>query len=141
MVNSTLQKAMSEQELKVQEKKAAQPGGERTKNETYFAPQVDIFESDHEVTVIADMPGVAVEGVDLALEDNILTIQGHRTPQGQPGRIILEEYEIGHYLRRFTVTEIIDQEKITASLADGVLTVRLTKAVSAQPRKIEVKLG
>ncbi|MDR2549263.1 MAG: Hsp20/alpha crystallin family protein [Desulfobulbus sp.] len=132
---------MSEQELKVQEKKTARPGGENTKNETYFAPHVDIYETDREVTVIADMPGVTVEGVDLALEDNILTIQGHRAPQAQPGRIILEEYEIGHYLRRFTVAESIDQEKIAASLADGVLTVRLPKAVPAQPRKIEVKLG
>ena len=132
---------MSEQELKVQEKKAASPGGESTKNETYFAPQVDIYETDREVTVIADMPGVTVEGVDLALEDNILTIQGRRAPQGQPGRIILEEYETGHYLRRFTVAENIDQEKIAAALADGVLTVRLPKAMPTQPRKIEVKLG
>jgi len=93
------------------------------------------------VTVVADMPGVTVEGVDIALEDNILTIQGHRAAQGQLGRIILEEYEAGHYLRRFTVAESIDQEKIAAALADGVLTVRLPKAMPTQPRKIEVKLG
>lgn len=132
---------MTEQELKIQEKKTAQPGDESTKSETYFAPHVDIFETDCEVTVIADMPGVTVEGIDLALEENILTLQGHRAPQQQTGRIILEEYENGHYLRRFTVAETIDQEKIEASLADGVLTVRLPKAAPAQPRKIEVKLG
>ncbi|WP_028319426.1 Hsp20/alpha crystallin family protein [Desulfobulbus elongatus] len=132
---------MSEQELKVQEKKAAQPGDETTKTETYFAPHVDIYETEREVTVVADMPGVTVDGVDLSLEDNILTIQGHRAPHGQPGRLVLEEYEVGHYLRRFTVAEVIDQEKIAATLADGVLTVRLPKAVPAQPRKIEVKLG
>ena len=132
---------MGEQELKVQEKKAARPGGESTKNETYFAPHVDIYETEREVMVVADMPGVRVEGIDLALEDNILTIQGHRAPQEQSGRIILEEYEICHYLRRFTVAESIDQEKIAAALADGVLTVRLPKAVPTQPKKIEVKLG
>ncbi len=132
---------MTEQELKIQEKKAAQPVDESTKNETYFAPHVDIFETDREVTVIADMPGVTVDGIDLALEENILTLQGHRAPQRQTGRIVLEEYENGHYLRRFTVAETIDQEKIEASLADGVLTVRLPKAAPAQPRKIEVKLG
>lgn len=132
---------MTEQELKVQEKKAASQGGETTKNETYFAPHVDIFETEKDVVVIADMPGVASESIDLSLEDNILTIQGHRAPQKQTGRILLEEYEIGHYLRRFTVAETIDQEIIEASLADGVLRLRLPKVGPAQPKKIEVKIG
>jgi HSP20 family protein len=132
---------MAEQELKIQEKKTAQTGGENTKDETCFAPHVDIFETETDVTVIADMPGVDIGGIDLALEENILTIQGHRPQQQQSGRILLEEYESGHYLRRFTVAETIDQDKIEASLADGVLKVRLPKAVPIQPKRIEVKLG
>lgn len=132
---------MTEQELKIQEKKVAQSGDENTKNECCFAPHVDIYETEREVAVIADMPGVTVDGIELSLEDNILTLQGHRVLQQQSGRILLEEYESGHYLRRFTVAETIDQEQIEASLADGVLTVRLPKAIPAQPRKIEVKLG
>ncbi|MDX9834389.1 MAG: Hsp20/alpha crystallin family protein [Desulfobulbus sp.] len=132
---------MSEQELKIQEKKAACPAGETTSNETCFAPQVDIFESEQEVTVVADLPGVTPEGVDLSLEDSILTIRGQRAPSAQTGRVILEEYESGHYLRRFTVAETIDQDRIEASLIDGVLRVRLPKASPAQPRRIEVKLS
>lgn len=132
---------MTDRELKIQDKRAAQPGGETTKSEACFAPHVDIYETDQEVTVVADMPGVRVDGVEIALEDSILTIQGQRTPQTQTGRLILEEYECGHYLRRFTVAETIDQENIAATLVDGVLTVRLPKVVPAQPRKIEVKLG
>ena len=132
---------MTEQELKIQEKKAAHLSDERTKNDLLFAPHVDIYETEQEVTVIADMPGVSVEGIELSLEDNVLTIQGHRQPQKQTGRTVLEEYEVGHYLRRFTVAETIDQDRIDASLADGVLTVRLPKAKPAQPKKIEVKLG
>ncbi|ADW17942.1 heat shock protein Hsp20 [Desulfobulbus propionicus DSM 2032] len=132
---------MTEQELKIQEKKAAQHDGETTKSETYFAPHVDIFETDKEVTVIADVPGVTSEGLDLSLEDNVLTIQGHRLPPPHHGRLILEEYECGHYLRRFTVAETIDQNNIEASLVDGVLRVRLPKAGPAQPRKIEVNIG
>ncbi len=132
---------MTEQELKIQEKKTASQGGETTKNETYFSPHVDIFETEKDVIVIADMPGVASESIDLSLEDNILTIQGHRAPQKQMGRILLEEYESGHYLRRFTVAETIDQEKIEASLADGVLRLRLPKVGPAQPKKIEIKIG
>jgi len=132
---------MSAQELKVQEKKAAQPEGEATKTDTYFAPHVDIFETETDVVVMADVPGVVPEGIDLSLEDNILTIQAHREMPKYVGRLILEEYETGHYLRRFTVSETIDQDRIEASMANGVLKVRLPKVGPAQPKKIAVKIG
>ncbi len=132
---------MSEQELKVQEKHSAQTQGESTKDEPCYAPQVDIFETEHEMVVVADMPGVRPEGVDISLEDNVLTIRGRREADARGGRQILEEYAPGHYLRRFTVAESIDQEHIAASLADGVLKVRLPKAAPAQPRKIVVSAG
>jgi HSP20 family protein len=132
---------MTAQELKIQEKKAVQPDGETTKSDTYFAPHVDIFETDQDVVVLADVPGATPDGIDLSLEDNILTIQAQRQTIKPPGRLILEEYETGHYLRRFTVAETIDQEKIEASLANGVLRVRLPKVGPAQPKKIEVKIG
>lgn len=132
---------MTEQELKIQEKKAAQLNDEQTKNELYFAPHVDIYETEQDVIVIADMPGVVADDLDLSLEDSVLTIQGRRLPPRQTGRILLEEYETGHYLRRFTVAETIDQERIAASLTDGVLTVRLPKIKPLQPRKIEVQIG
>ena len=63
---------MSEQELKVQEKHSAQTQGESTKDEPCYAPQVDIFETEHEMVVVADMPGVRPEGVDISLEDNVM---------------------------------------------------------------------
>jgi len=132
---------MSAQELKIQEKKAVQPNGEATKTDTYFAPHVDIFETETDVVVLADVPGVLPEGIDLSLEDNILTIQGHRETPQHLGRLILEEYETGHYLRRFTVAETIDQESIEASMTNGVLKVRLPKVGPAQPKKIEVKIS
>lgn len=132
---------MSAQELKIQEKKAVQPNGEATKTDTYFAPHVDIFETEQDVVVLADIPGVAPESIDLALEDNILTIQAQREAVKHLGRLILEEYETGHYLRRFTVAETIDQDRIEASLVNGVLKVRLPKFGPAQPKKIEVKIG
>lgn len=132
---------MTANELKIQEKKVAQPNGETTKPDTYFAPHVDIFETDQEVVVMADVPGATTEGIDLALEENILTIQAQRTPIKYLGRVILEEYESGHYLRRFTLAETIDQERIEASLVNGVLKVRLPKLGPSQPKKIEVKIG
>ncbi len=133
---------MSEQELKVQEKQEVQHSGETTKPEKYFVPAVDIFETDKQVTVVAEMPGVSGEGVDILLEDDVLTIKGSKQPEEQTaGRILLQEYETGHYLRRFTVSEAIDQEKIEAAMNDGLLTVVLPKTTPAQPRKIEVKAG
>lgn len=133
---------MSEQELRVQQKQEVQHSGETTKPEKYFVPAVDIFETDKQVTVTAEMPGVSGEGVDISLEDDVLTIRGSKQPEEQTdARILLQEYETGHYLRRFTVSEAIDQEKIEASMNDGLLTVVLPKTTPAQPRKIEVKVG
>lgn len=133
---------MNEQKLQVQEKHNAQSAGEHTRKEPCYAPPVNIFETEKEVLVLADMPGVPPEGVDISLEDSVLTIQGKRPAEEEPdGRQVLAEYAPGHYLRRFTVAESIDQGSIAASLADGVLTVHLPKAVPAQPRKIAVSAG
>ncbi len=76
---------MSDQQLKIQEKKTASAGGETTKNEVCFAPHVDIFETETDVTVMADMPGVTTGGITLSLEENILTLQGQRASHKQTG--------------------------------------------------------
>ncbi|NOQ47097.1 MAG: Hsp20 family protein [Desulfobulbaceae bacterium] len=134
---------MSEQELQVQEKKMAPHSGETTKPEKYFVPTVDIYETEEEVMVVAEMPGVDENGADVSLEDNVLTIQGNNAPkeEGSDVRMLLQEYETGHYLRRFTVAETIDQENIAATMSDGVLTVTLPKTKPVKPRKIDVKIG
>ena len=133
---------MSEHELQVQENKEVQHSGETTKPEKYFVPAVDIYETEDEVTVVAEMPGVSNDGVDVSLEDDVLTIKGSRAPEDAGDRrVLLQEYESGNYLRRFTVAESIDQDKIRATMADGLLTVVLPKAAPAKPRKIEVQMG
>ena len=132
---------MSEQELQVRERQDAHTANESTKDEPCYAPQVDIYETDSDVFVEADMPGVAADGVDISLEDGVLAIQGRRAAESREGRMLLEEYAPGHYLRRFTVAETIDQEGIEATLADGVLKLRLPKAAPAKPRKIAVRAG
>ena len=133
---------MSEHELKVQQKQEVQHRGETTKPEKYFIPAVDIFETKHDVTVIAEMPGVTVDGIDVMLEDDVLTITGRKEAEEFPdAKILLQEYESGNYQRRFTVAETIDQEKIKASMNDGLLKVVLPKSEPAKPRKIEVQIG
>ncbi len=132
---------MGEQELQVQEKQMVQQDSESTKPEKLFIPAVDIFETDKEVTVVAEMPGVTNTGVDISLEDDVLTISGRREEKDPDGRLLLQEYENGSYLRKFTVSETIDQEHISASMNSGLLKVVLPKAAPAQPRKIEVHPG
>jgi HSP20 family protein len=130
---------MSEQELQVQEKQMVTQDSETTKPDRYFVPAVDIFEDDEKVTVVAEMPGVKNTGVDVALEDDVLTIRGERMPEKIEGRVLLQEYESGSYLRRFTVAETIDQDKIHATMRDGLLRVELPKSAPAKPRKIKVE--
>jgi len=132
---------MNEQELKVHGKQLAQQDSEMTKPINFFTPAVDIFETDSEVTVIAEMPGVDNSGVEVSLEENTLTIRGHRDQENPGGKVLLEEYENGSYLRKFTVAETIDRENIRASMAEGLLRVELPKAEPAKPRKIEVQVG
>lgn len=133
---------MSEQELKVQHKQEVEQKGEATKPGKYFIPAVDIFETDQEVTVIAEMPGVTAGGVEVTLEDDVLTIKGRKEAEEHPNaRVLLQEYESGSYQRRFTVAETIDQEKISASLNNGLLKVVLPKTEPAKPRKIEVQIA
>lgn len=132
---------MSEQELKVQHKQEVAQAGEATKPGKYFIPAVDIYETDQEVTVIAEMPGVTAGGIEVTLEDDVLTIKGKKEAEEHPNaRILLQEYESGSYQRRFTVAETIDQDKIRASLNNGLLKVILPKTEPAKPRKIEVQI-
>lgn len=131
---------MTEKEMQVREKQEVRQAGEPTKPERYFVPAVDIYETDEAVTVLADMPGVAKDGVEIALENDTLTIRGIKASNGGADeRLLLKEFESGHYHRRFTITEIIDQAKIEATMADGVLTLKLPKVEPAKPRKITVQ--
>ncbi|MDR0621562.1 MAG: Hsp20/alpha crystallin family protein [Deltaproteobacteria bacterium] len=127
------------QEINVREKQLLDTGGiESTSGEPRFSPLVDIFETEEGLTVIADMPGVAVDGLSVDLKDNVLTIQGKVNVEDKGKRYLAKEYEVGDYYRQFSLSELIDQEKITAAIKDGVLSVKLPKQAPAQPRKITV---
>jgi HSP20 family protein len=114
-------------------------GPERTRGGAYFAPQVDIYETDTELLLYADMPGVRPQDVDLKYERGELHLTGKVAPRERKGRFIYGEYEEGDYYRSFNIHESIDSEKIEASCKSGVVTVRLPKAVKAQPRQIKVR--
>ena len=103
---------------------------------------MDIFETEKAITLIADMPGVRSENLDIDLREDVLTLSGEPDVPGKEGETpILEEYRIGRYVRRFTLSDVIDQSKIEAEISNGVLTLVLPKAEKAVPRKISVKAG
>ncbi len=115
---------------------------ERTRDRDVFLPYVDIYDDDSDLTLVADMPGVGPEGVEVRVEKDVLFILG-RVPEIQleGGNPVYTEYKTGDYERQFNVSQTVDTDQIEASMTDGVLTVRLPKIQRARERKIEVKPG
>lgn len=113
---------------------------EQTKPGSVFTPAVDIFETDREMTLLADLPGVKADDLNLDLRDDTLTITGDATPlSGDEEQAVLSEFAMGRSYRRFQIPEVINQEKIDARLQEGVLRLILPKAQKVLPRKITVK--
>jgi len=129
-------------ELKVREKQEVTSPAEQTTPGLVFTPAVDIFETEKEITLLADMPGVKADRLTIDLRDNTLTLSGDIAPvENANEEDILVEYETGKYYRQFTIGELINQEKIDAELNDGVLELKLPKIEKATPKKIVVKSG
>lgn len=105
-----------------------------------FVPQVDIVESEDRILLVADVPGVDQDGLEITLEKNVLTIKGTVTPQVPEGfQLAYSEYGVGNYERAFTVSNDIDRQGIEAVVKDGVLKLTLPKAKHAVLQKIAVK--
>ena len=126
-------------ELQVKEKQEVTNPAEQMQPGLVFTPDVDIFESDRDITLLVDMPGVAENDVDIRLEEGVLTISGSvKTWENKDEKDVFIEFEIGKYFRQFTISKIIDQGKIEAKLEDGVLRLTLPKEEKALPRKISI---
>jgi HSP20 family protein len=106
-----------------------------------FTPRVDIMGTEEESLLLADLPGVKPEDVDVRIENGELILDGRCAPRHQGANYLLSEYGVGNFYRAFTISEHIDWQKISAELNNGVLTVHLPKAESVKPRKITVKVG
>ncbi len=127
-----------EKNLELQGKKEMESKGELTQRRPIFVPAVDIFENKESLVLIADMPGVTNDGVEIHLEDGELTIRGKVVEEQESAEPVYTEYRSGDYYRSFTLSNVIDQAKIQASMKDGVLMIMLPKAEEAKPRKITV---
>ena len=129
-------------ELQVKDKQEVTAPAEQTRPGVVFTPDVDIFENEKQITLLADMPGVAADDILIDLNDNVLSISGEAKPFGDKNEgDVVVEFEIGRYSRQFTLSEVIDQTKIEAKHEDGVLRLTLPKAEKAIPRQIAVTAG
>jgi HSP20 family protein len=113
---------------------------EQTRPGPVYSPAVDIFEQESSITVLADMPGVKAQDLDIDLRENVLTLTGRvSVPEAAGQSHVLREYEPGTFFRQFTLGSTIEQSKIDAQLTDGVLRLELPKAEKARPRQIAVR--
>jgi HSP20 family protein len=107
-----------------------------------YTPALDIRDTDEGLIYEADLPGVAPDSLEIQVRNNMLQIYGRVTwPLPPDARTLHEEIQPGDFYREFILPEEVDTEKITADFNDGVLTLTLPKAVTAKPRKIEVRTG
>ena len=114
---------------------------ERIRAGRTYIPNVDILENDQKLLLLADMPGVKADDLDIRYEHGELAVHGRLQPRPgvEQGNYLLREYGVGDYYRAFQVGEGIDSTKIAAELQDGVLLLHLPKTEQAVPRKISVK--
>lgn len=126
---------MSDKVEKFDEKKPETVG-----DRPWVAPRVDIYENDNEILLIADVPSVNKEQLQINLDKEELTIAG-TVGDEFPGTLLSREFRGVDYRRKFIVPASIDPSKITADLKNGVLCLHLPKAEELKPRQITVKAG
>jgi HSP20 family protein len=104
------------------------------------SPPVDVFESEDEVLVVADVPGMPGDAIDLRVENDTLTLETHRTPDNDStAPALLREYDEVDFARSFRLPAGIDTANIVAEAKNGTIAVRLPKAAAAKPRKVTVR--
>lgn len=119
----------------------APQGVEHTRERDMFIPRASIYETDDEFVVMADLPDVRPDAVDITVEENVLRIHGRVTDHRPEGySLAYQEYEVGDYHREFSLPDKIDADRIAASMDRGVLSLTLPKLKPAH-RRIEVTAG
>ncbi|HTN70059.1 MAG TPA: Hsp20/alpha crystallin family protein [Methylomirabilota bacterium] len=132
---------MAEQTVATRAHDKTSPDREITRSqEQYVTPPVDIYETNDGLAVKADLPGVSKEGLDVRVENNVLTIRG-KAAHVAPGDPVYREYGLVNFFRQFELNEKVDQLKISAELKNGVLTLNLPRAEEAKPRRIDIRVA
>jgi HSP20 family molecular chaperone IbpA len=133
----------NEKELQVQDTEKQQveeSDVERTRDNKAFVPRADIYEDGNNIFIVADVPGVDENSIEITLEKGILSINGYVEPEVLDGyTLAYAEYETGDYQRSFKLSNQIDLDKIEATVKSGVLRLTLPKVGPAKTKKIAVK--
>ncbi|MCB9260442.1 MAG: Hsp20/alpha crystallin family protein [Ignavibacteriales bacterium] len=122
---------------KVEEKRSWE---EALEKESWVAPLVDIYETNDDYYIVANMPGVAKDDVKLKVEEGDLVIMGRINFEGERLRkYLMKEIDSSNYYRKFNLTESVNEDKINAKLENGRLFVHLPKVERVKPKIIEIK--
>lgn len=122
-------------------KAAPPPPPEYPVEQVVFTPPIDIFETPEGLVLQADLPGVSSESLELQIQDNKLSLYGKVSlPIPAGARMIHQEYQVGHFLRSFILSDEVDHERISAKLNQGVLEVILPRLSKPEPRRIQIQI-
>ncbi len=129
---------MTEKSIAVRKETAPAGREEMRAPGSYVRPAVDIFETESDLVLMADMPGVEKENLDISLERGLLTILGTVKQTGRGG-VVFREFSPVNYYRQFTLPNEVEVDKIAAEFKNGVLNLTIPKAEAAKPRRIEIR--
>src|ERR1700732_2344614 len=118
-------------------------GPEEALTTTGFAPLVDIYEDEHNITLKIEVPGIDEKDIDVRIENNTLTVHGERKIEKEEKEENFRrvERQYGSFTRSFTLPTTVDHENVQADYDKGVLKVKLAKKAEAKPKQIKVKIG
>ena len=118
-------------------------GPEEALTTTSFAPPVDIYEDEHNITLKIDVPGIDENDIDVRIENNTLTVHGERTMEKEEKEENFRrvERQYGNFTRSFTLPSTVDPGQVSAHYDKGVLKIDLTKKAEAKPKQIKVNVG
>jgi HSP20 family protein len=121
----------------------SQPGREESLTTSQFAPAVDVYEDEHNITLKIEVPGVDEKDIDIRVENNTLTVHGERKfeKEEKEENYRRVERQYGSFTRSFTLPNTVDSENIAADYDKGVLKIRLAKKAEAKPKQIKVNVG
>jgi len=121
----------------------APEGREEALTTTTFAPPVDVYEDEHNVTLKIEVPGIDEKDIDVRIENNTLTVHGERKfeKEEKEENYRRVERQYGSFTRTFTLPTTVDHENVQADYDKGVLKVKLAKKAEAKPKQIKVNVG